>query len=189
VIPRQGRDLQQVASERKVLLVATDPDPDRARKMADEEVVVGFFAGDGTDAPRYPAHNSKEEKTARAALARIVRDHMPGFSGEILALAIDPVTPSRFIGMKPLRTIRFESVARGKTSTWRRDLRVAHFIRTEIGHTAKRGKDGVPRPKIEAALQAAVEEFGVSRATAQAIWKRHQEAMADALKRGLGASK
>jgi hypothetical protein len=157
--------------------------------MADEEIIVGFFAGDGTEAPRYPTHNSKEEKKARAALARVVRDHIPGFSGEILALAIDPDTPSRFVGMKPLRTVRFESVARGRASTWRRDLHIAHFIRAEIGHTVIRGKDGVPKPKIEAALHAAMQEFGVSRATAQAIWKRHQEAMADALTRGLGASK
>ena len=104
-----------------------------AEKMADEEAIVCFFAGDGTNAPRYPKHNSREEKNARAAMARRVRDFMQGFSAEMIALAIDPDTPSRIPGLKPLRKIRFESVARGKASTWRRDLRVADFIRREIG--------------------------------------------------------
>jgi hypothetical protein len=135
------------------------------------------------------SNNSREEKDARAAMARRIRDFMQGFLAEVIALAIDPNTPSHIIGLKPLRMVRFESVARGKASTWRRDLRVLHFIRMEIGNTVKRGKDGVPRAKIEAALQAAVAEFGISRSTAQAIWKRHQEAMADAVRQGLEARK
>jgi hypothetical protein len=178
VIPRRGRDLLQVARERDILFVATDPDPNRARKMKDEEIVVKFFAGDGSDAPQYPPHDSTKEKEARAALARIVRDYVPGFSGEMLALAVDPDMPSRFIGMRPLRKIRFESVARGKASTWRRDLHIADFIRKEISNTASPGKDGVSKPKIEAVLKAAEEQFGISRATAQRVWKEHEQAMA-----------
>jgi hypothetical protein len=119
----------------------------------------------GQPITRYLKHNSPEEREARAALARRVRDSMSGFSGELLALAIDPLTPSSIPGMKPTRRVRFESPARGKSSTWARDSLVVDFIR-------RRRFDGW---KQEAAIAAAMKQFGMKRSAVQAAWAQHQK--------------
>jgi hypothetical protein len=167
-----------VKQNRDVLHIATDPDPHRDQQMADEELALALLASDGVGAS-YPKHNSAKEKECRKALARIVRDKLNGFSGELLALAIDPETPSRYIGMTPTRQIRFESVRRGRPSTWRRDVLIAGFIRRELARSQK----------LEAAYAAAMAKFKISRSTAQAIWNWHCRSIKDAQARGLGANK
>jgi hypothetical protein len=135
---------------------------EQSRKAADDELSRKLLLGEPCD-----------QGAARAALARRIRDQMPGsFTRELLAMAIDPDTKSQFIGMMPTRRIKFESVRRGQKSTWRRDLLIMDRIRKELAQTNK----------LEAAYKAAMDEYGISRATAQAIWKRHSGAIADASK-------
>jgi hypothetical protein len=141
-------------------------------KMADEELSLQLLAGLHTSANgkpiiNYLPHNSPEEKLARAALARIVRDHMSGFSGELLALAIDPRTKSKMVSMKPTRHIRFQSPAQGRPSTWARDLLVIGHIRRELFHS-RTGKE-------DAALKSAEDHFGLSPAAVKKIWRRHKK--------------
>jgi hypothetical protein len=107
------------------------------QKIADELLSLRLLAGYQTDKhgreqTSYLKSNSYEEKQARAALARCVRDNMKGLVGECLALAIDPYTASASPTMKPTRRVRFESPARGKSSTWARDLAIVHFIRKRL---------------------------------------------------------
>jgi hypothetical protein len=137
-------------------------------KIADEKLCMRLLAGfcedeKGRVVTSYLKPNSYEEQQARAALARVVRDSMRGFVGELLALAIDPRTPSATPGMWPTRRIRFESPARGRASTWARDLLIVHFIREELRKS--------PTGKEEAALAAASAHFGIRRSRAHAIWK------------------
>jgi hypothetical protein len=165
-------------SDQDWLLAATDPDPNRAEKVADDELSMALLAGATTKpggSVQYLEPDSAEEKRARSALARRIRDHMPGFTGELLALAIDPDTKSRFVGMVPTRKIRFENLKKGHASRWRRDLIIAHFIEKQLaqGH------------KPEIAYAKACEEFGVSRGVAQRTLDWHREAMKDAAKRNL----
>jgi hypothetical protein len=135
---------------------------EESRKVADDQLARKLLLGEPCD-----------QGEARAALARCIRDQMPGsFTRELLAMAIDPETKSRFIGMAPTRRIKFESVRRGQKSTWRRDLLIMDRIRQELGQTNK----------LEAAYNAVMCEYGISRATAQAIWKRHCAALTDASK-------
>jgi hypothetical protein len=171
-VPPRGRDLLDVAQNRDLLLIATNPDPDREQKIADEELSLQLLAGrqfgtDGRPITKYLLHNGPEERLARAALARIVRDHMPGFSGELLALAIDPITPSKWRGTKPTRHVRFESPARGKPSTWARDLLVVSHIRRELLRSTTRKED--------AALKSAEDTFGLTPAAAAKIWRAHKK--------------
>src|SRR5580692_7700135 len=85
---------------------------EESRKGSDDELARKLLLGEPCN-----------QGDARAALARRIRDQMPGsFTRELLALAIDPETKSRFIGMVPARRIKFESVRRGRKPTWRRDL-------------------------------------------------------------------
>jgi hypothetical protein len=144
-------------------------------KIADAELIMRFFAGDGTTNYRFPKPDSPEELKARGALARVVRDYVPGFSGELLALAIDPDTPSRFVGMAPTRKVKFESVNRGRPAAWRRNVRVAEFIRRQLAECDQH----------EAAYAAAAAKFRISRSTAQSIWQWRVDAMQDAKHREL----
>jgi len=170
-----GRPLTDIAKGRDLLLVGTNRDPERDRKMADEEAALRLFTGDPDTNYRYPQKGSPEELHCRRALARIVRDHMPGFSGEFLALAIDPDTKSRFIGTTPTRKIQFESVNRGNRSMWRRNVRIAEFIRMQLAECDQH----------EAAYAAAAEKFNISRSTAQSIWQWRVDALQDAAERQL----
>jgi hypothetical protein len=173
-VPPRGRDLQDVARDRDLLLIATDPDPDRDRKIADEELSLQLLAGrhfgtNGQPITRYLTPNGSEERLARAALARIGREHVGGFSGELLALAIDPITPSKWPGAKPTRHVRFESPARGKPSAWARDLLVVGHIRRELFRSAT-GKE-------DAALKSAEDTFGLTQAATAKIWRAHKKAV------------
>lgn len=142
-----------------------------AEIIADEALCMKLLAGYHRDGARdqvsYLKQNSYEERCAREALGRMVRDGMRGFVGELLALAIDPRMPSRIPGMKPTRRIRFESPSRGKPSTWARDLLVVDLIR--------RTRFNSDSGKLEAAITTAVERFGISRSAVQAIWARHEK--------------
>jgi hypothetical protein len=137
--------------------------------IADEELVMQLLAGwDGSAGePVYCKKNSNEEARAREALARIIRAKLHGFSGELLALAIDPKTPSPIPGMKPTRKIQFENPKRGKPSQWARELLIVGFIRREM----RKGKNG----KLEPCLLEAEKKFGLSRSRLHEIWQDHQK--------------
>jgi hypothetical protein len=173
-VPPIGRPLEEVARDRDLLRVATDRSADDDRKMADEELSLQLLAGrhfgaNGQPITRYLKPNSPEERLARAALARIVREYMGGFSGELLALAIDPITPSKWPGTKPTRHVRFESPARGKPSAWARDLLVVGHIRRELFRSTT-GKE-------DAALKSAEDAFGLTPAATAKIWRAHKKAV------------
>jgi len=146
-----------------------------AEKIADELLMMrllsGFHVENGIEVTRYLKHNSHGERLARVALAREVRASMWGFVGELLALAIDPRTPSSWPGMRPTRRIKFESPTRGKGSTWARDLAVISLIRERL-------RDD---PKLEAALSAASERYGIKRNRVHAIWKKHEKDLENTL--------
>jgi hypothetical protein len=149
-------------SKRDLINVATNPDPERERKVADETLALQLLAD-------YPSHiepDSAEEVIARAALARCVRDGMRGFAGELLALAIDPDTPPAIPGAKPIRRVRFETPGR-RASTWARDMVIGQFIAAE--RAASRSG------KLDAAVKAACDKYGLGRSTVQAIWGRREE--------------
>jgi hypothetical protein len=76
--------------------MTVDPDPERARKEADDVLARRLLT-------REIEPGSIEEPAARAALARRIRDLMTtGFVRELLALAIDPTTPS-YLGIEPTK--------------------------------------------------------------------------------------
>ncbi len=138
-------------------------------KSADELLAIRLlagcqFEGDGLVTTSYLKHNSHEERQARAALARMVRASMRGFSGELLALAIDPRTPSKIPGMRPTRKIKFESPTRGNSAKWGRDLMVVDFIKAQL-------RESRSPPKFEAAIVAAMEHYQISRRQVRDIWK------------------
>jgi hypothetical protein len=136
-------------------------------KMADEALSIGLLAGFDVDTgiTKNLTRNSPEERKARAALARLIRDKMLGFSGELLAMAIDPRTPSTWPGMKPTRRIRFENP--GRASTLMRDKHVVDFIRKQrFNGTAN---------KLEPHLAAAEKRFGIKRSRVHAIWSAHEK--------------
>jgi hypothetical protein len=152
--------------------LAADFDQRRERpdegKMLDEALSIRLLAGFDVDSGQttFLKNNSPEERRAREALARLVREKMKGFSGELLALAIDPRTPSPWKDMKPTRRVRFESPGRGKSSTLMRDKLVVDFIRSE----RRRSDDG----KLEPCLKAAEVRFKIGRSRAHAIWKAYE---------------
>ena len=165
----RGRDLQDVARDRDLLLVATT-DPQHDRKVADEKLCLWLLTGYSVDDGKYgkvgfPKSGSKEEWAARAALARAVRDQMAGFSGEFLALTIDPRTPSPPpMVTRPVRAVKFNK-PRGKPPTVMRDLLVVDYI------TRQRRVLG----KEDAALLAAEGEFKLRKSRTHAIWAAHKK--------------
>jgi hypothetical protein len=156
-----------VKRRRDLLEVATNPDPERERKISDEKLCLRLLAGYSVDDGKlgFPRSGSAEEWAARAALARCIRDHMKGFTAELLALAIDPRTPSPPpMVTRPIRFIRFDK-PRGKPPTMMRDLLVIDFIRRER-------KEG---GKEDAALQAAEVKFRLGKSRTHAIWVGYKE--------------
>jgi hypothetical protein len=98
-------------------------DREEAHKAKDDELCREFLAGN------YLEPGSHEEKEARAALARRIRDQMPiSLTRELLALAIDPDTKSSLPNMAPTRKIKFENPTTGHASTWRRDAEIRYLI-------------------------------------------------------------
>jgi hypothetical protein len=114
--------------------------------------------------PLFLSSDSPDEKLARIALAKQLRDgRLGGFAKELLALAIDPWTKSQWPGMRPTRKIKFTSATPGPPSTWARDLIVVHFIREQL-----RDRGG---PE-DAALKAAETKFALGKSQTHAIWQR-----------------
>jgi hypothetical protein len=156
-----------------LLLVATDPDPERERKIADEKQCLWLLAGYLVDAGKYgkvgfPKKGGPDEWAARAAAARLIRDHIKGFTAELLALAIDPRTPSHNPLLKrPIRVIRFDK-PRGKPPTVMRNFHVIDFIRKQCSL----GKE-------DAALLEAEREFHLGKSRTHAIWAAYKQLLAE----------
>ena len=137
-----------------------------ADRIADHALALELLAGFNEDHPKqtkYLKRNSPEEKLARAALAREIRKEMRGFVGELLALAIDPDTPTKSATLRPCRRIRFESPARGNPVKWARDLLIVGAIKKELHESGK----------LDAALHTVGKKFGLKRSQVHAIWREH----------------
>jgi hypothetical protein len=143
-------------------------------KIAEELLIMRLLAGFDDTNPRIPNFieaNSPDERRAREALARQVREgRLGGFVKEFLALAIDPWTESTHLGMRPLRKVEFKSATPGPAPTWARDLLIIDFMRRFRRETPA----GKPL-NLEAAIKAAEDHFGISRSQAHAIWQRHEQ--------------
>ena len=146
--------------------VAERNEEDKAR---DDELSRELLAGKLSKrmgAVTYFEPGSPEEKKARAALARRIRDQMPGsLTRELLALAIDPDSKSHFIGMVPARKINFGNLKKGHSSRWRRDIIIAEWIRRMLPKLKKWRADCTgkitDRGLLELAILEASEKFGI----------------------------
>jgi len=156
--------------------VARPPQTD-AEKAADLEIVLRLLAGLTDDGKTDYELTGEQEKQARAALARLVRDQMTGIEAELLALAIDPDTPSRIPGLPPTRKIQFGPITQGPGATWARDQLVIHCINEELHSQGKQQEHLSPElrkpPQMEAAYAVAKSRFKLSRSSVQSIWKNH----------------
>jgi hypothetical protein len=147
---------------------------DDREKVADEMLIMRLLAGfhvdkNGREGTSFLASNSFEERKARTILARQLRDGKLGYlTRELLALAIDPRTPSAMPGMQPTRKIKFESPARGKPSTWARDLAIVYFIKNELYEH----RDDKSWKSDEPAINAASDHYGLERSRTREIWTR-----------------
>ena len=141
--------------------------------MQNEEMILRLLCGyarkNGKTAISYLKKGGPEERAGLKALAAEVRRKMTGFSGELLALAIDPWTPSKIPGMKPTRRIKFESPARGKSIAWIRDLEIVALVNKTLRVQSAKMKPGA-KVKLDAALAAAEKEYGLSRTRIHKIW-------------------
>lgn len=159
------------------------PRPDD-EKIAEEMLVLRLLAGfhedeKGRPIVSYLKRNSPEERKARRMLARQLRDGtLGGIASELLALAIDPDTPSKVPDMRPILEIEFKSKARRNKSTWARDKLVVHFIKQWLWTNA--GTDRLP--KEEAAKYAAEQYFGLGRSQVSEIWQRYKEQISEPAK-------
>jgi hypothetical protein len=139
-------------------------------RMADEAWSIALLAGWDVNSGKQISlkHNSTDERTARAALARIIREKMNGFSGELLALAIDPQTKSSWPDMKPARKIKFEKP--GRPSTLMRDKLVVDYIR-RLRFNSTEPHD------MKFFLMQAAEKFGpgLGYSSVHAIWSAHEK--------------
>jgi hypothetical protein len=130
-----------------------------------------FLAGFDEDENRVPItryleRNSPEERQARTILARQLRENTLGsLVRDILALALDPETPSLH-GIPPVWRIEFTSSARRNKSTWARDWLIVDFIR----HWRRKNPD----ESEEVAIGAAEDEFGLVRSRIAKIWQEHK---------------
>jgi hypothetical protein len=161
----------QAASERVFGVKPHYTDDD---KMADEALSIQLLAGFDADTGKQVSlkHNSPAEKNARAALARIIRDKMGGLSGELLALAIDPHTKSKWPDMRPARKIKFEMP--GRQSTLMRDKLIVGYIRRLRFNSTE------PHDMKFFLMQAADKFGGLSYSTVHAIWSAHEKLIEEA---------
>jgi hypothetical protein len=140
-----------------------------------DKLVLRWLAGfhedeKGRPITSYLGRNSPEECKARTVLARQLRANtLSGLAREILALAIDPETPSER-GIPAVWKIEFTSPARGGKSTWARDRLIVAFIRQWLREN--------PDESEEAAVGAAEDAFGLGRSRIAEIWQRYKEGRA-----------
>jgi hypothetical protein len=131
--------------------MTSEPKDERAA-IGEEKLILRLLAGfdenkSGAAATFYPERDSDAERESRAALARQIRaGNLAGMSRELLALAIDPDTPSVIPGTHAIRRLKFEDGQGGAKDTWARDRIIVQFIRR-----AMRGSnDQAPSKKIVA---------------------------------------
>jgi hypothetical protein len=143
--------------------------PNRDPAEQEELLLLRLLAGfddDNPSEPRFLDQDSPDEKIARAALAKQIREgRLGGFAKELLALAIDPWTKTTWPGMRPTRKIKFTNATPGPPSTWARDLLIVHFIRQQLRDNG--GKD-------DAALKAAETKFKLGKSQTHAVWQRRK---------------
>jgi hypothetical protein len=139
-------------------------------KMADDMLALELLAGSPNG--KNPKHFSRGEKKLRAALARRIRDQMGGYTGELLALAIDPFSGSTWPGMKPTAKLKF--VRQGRPSSLLTERRVVAFIRAQIG------KSNNPEASLDSYLNAAETAFGLKRSRVHEIWHANEKRLSDA---------
>jgi hypothetical protein len=155
--------------------LTTDND-DHTLAVEDEKLLLRLLAGlhedeTGRAVISYLKHNSLEERNARAVLARQIREGtLGGIARELLALAIDPQTPSPIPNMRPIWEIQLKSKARRHKPTWARDRLVVYFIKQWMRKNASR--DG--STKEEAARAAAEQHFKLERSRIAEIWQQHK---------------
>jgi hypothetical protein len=137
-------------------------------KMADESLSIQLLAGFDVDTGNLIslAHNSAAELKARAALARIIREKMNGFSGELLALAIDPHTKSARHGWRPARKIKFEKP--GRKSTMLREKQIIDYIR-------RMRFDSTEPRDMKYYLNSAAHKFGLKYSRVHSVWSEYEK--------------
>jgi hypothetical protein len=99
---------------------------DDADKAKDDELCRQFLADS------FLVLSAQEEREARAALARRIRDQMPvSITRELLALAVDPDAAPSIPGMVPTRKFLFENAAKGQPSEWRRHSHIRYLMKKQ----------------------------------------------------------
>lgn len=148
-------------------------------KMADEAAAIKLLANYDVDARKNVTrarHNSGDERKLRAALARCVRDQMNGFAGELLALAIDPWTPSKIPTMRSTVNIKF--VRQGRLSSL--------FVESQVIDYIRRLRFNSTEPHDQKFyVMSAVNEFNkrgikIKKSTVHRIWSEHEKMLDEA---------
>jgi hypothetical protein len=96
----------------------------------------------------FPEPGSNTERRCRATLARVVRDHVPGNTGDLLALAIDPKTPATSPMLEPTRYVTFGPCNRGTQPNSMRDIMIVADYRAALREQAD-AKDAELRACID----------------------------------------
>jgi hypothetical protein len=137
-------------------------------KIADETLAIKLLGGFDVDTGQNIELKSDDKKKARQALARLIRDKLHGFAGELLALAIDPTTPTTWPGgpdnMRPTCSIKFVNLPGGGSSLLREKY-VVDFIRRRIDSQVK----------FDSIAAEAEKHFGLKRSRIHKIWKNYQD--------------
>jgi hypothetical protein len=157
-----------------------EEDKEIAGEIEEDKLVLRLLAGfhehgKGRVIVSYPKRNSPDESKSRAALARQLRNGtLGGIARELLALAIDPETPSAIPDMRPLHKIEFKNPARRNKPTWARDRLVVQFIKEWLAGDLVRKEDS--------ARHAAVQHFGLGRSRVAEIWHEYKDRIAASAK-------
>ncbi len=112
---------------------------------ADEMLLMRLLAGYRRGVISSLPKNSPEEQKARKLLAQQLRDgSIAYYTRELLALAIDPETPSAVPGLSPARKIVFQKPPKGGSLTWARDRVIIYEIKKRIwqGETDEKAVTG-----------------------------------------------
>jgi hypothetical protein len=140
-------------------------------KAADELLLMRLLAGyhvdqDGVEVTDFRL-TSREERRAREVLAQQLRDgSLAWLTKELLALAIDPDTPSAQPDLWPTRKIVFQRPPKGGSLTWARDRAIIFEIK-------KRRRQG---ETDEDAVTGAAERYGLERSRTWEIWTAWKKA-------------